>query len=389
MSSSSSSSARPRSASSAAAGAPSQEERESDAKPAERILITSSGPSCEYQHYCLGEYQLVSYLLGSYKKAPRYKQRCGIYELFKGDAGWQISEKIGDRYSIYLRNLSNSPTLPLSGWECRPIGDSRFVADPSLWITSEIPQPCLRITITVNKTETRAVPDLLGYFLPTDEYKNGRPVYRNEDSWGRSSRLVGSNYHGYGWEVMNGYSHARIRSASSTGSPCPADPRNSYSQRLKWNSWRYWSGSSDWRENNIVVTCDQHHYDNILLRSQIEIKEKKLVENIKTLLGQQLVTEIVRRGDITSTVIRLILYILCVDIRPSLEEEFPRDQYKTINTIMKVITYLKDIVQSGSSSVSRDRRSRLFITGHQGCGKSSLIHYLRYKLNVRKTLFNE
>ena len=94
----------------------------------------------------------------------------------------------------------------------------------------------------------------------------------------------------------------------------------------------------------------------------------------------------VRGGDIISTVIRLILYILCVDIRPSLEKEFPGDQYKTINTIMKVITYLKDIMQSGSSSVSRDRRSRLFITGHQGCGKSSLIHYLRYKLNGMKNV---
>ena len=111
-----------------------------------------------------------------------------------------------------------------------------------------------------------------------------------------------------------------------------------------------------------------------------------MVEIVKTLLGQQSVTEIVRRGDVISAVIRLILYILCVDIRPSLEEEFPEDQYKTINTIPSVITYLKDIIQSGSSSVSRDKRSRLFITGHQGCGKSSLVHYLGYKSNIIKKL---
>ena len=130
------------------------------------------------------------------------------------------------------------------------------------------------------------------------------------------------------------------------------------------------------------MTCDQHyHYDRILLSSLLGKNEKKMVERVKTVLGQHSVTVMVRRGDIVSTVIRLILYSLCLDIRPSLEKEFPEDQYKIINNITTLITYLKDVIQSGSNRYNGVKWSRLFITGHQGCGKSSLIHYLRYKLN--------
>ena len=133
-----------------------------------------------------------------------------------------------------------------------------------------------------------------------------------------------------------------------------------------------------------MVSCEQHspyypdyHYDSILAGSRPDTKVKTIILNAQALLGQLTVTEIVRRGDVISTVFRLMLYILCVDVRPSLKKEFPEDQYETFNSVDKVITYLRDIIQSGSSSVNRTKRSRLFITGHQGCGKSSLIHYLR------------
>ena len=53
---SSSASVRPRSGSSVAVGASSQEE--SEREPAERILITSTGPACEHHGPALGEYQL-------------------------------------------------------------------------------------------------------------------------------------------------------------------------------------------------------------------------------------------------------------------------------------------------------------------------------------------
>ena len=128
-----------------------------------------------------------------------------------------------------------------------------------------------------------------------------------------------------------------------------------------------------------MVSCEQHnpYYDSILAGSRPDTKVTTIILNVRALLGHLTVTEIVRRGDVISTVFRLMLYILCVDVRPSLKEEFPEDQYETFNSVDKVITYLRDIIQSGSSSVNRTKRSRLFITGHQGCGKSSLIHYLR------------
>ena len=78
--------------------------------------------------------------------------------------------------------------------------------------------------------------------------------------------------------------------------------------------------------------------------------------------------------DQLATTVRIILNYCCVDIRERLDRDFPSELYQSLVTPERISTYIRDTMQSGSSGL---RKYRLFTVGHQGCGKSSLNHYIR------------
>ena len=339
-----------------------------ESHPPERILLTSTGPTCEYQGSALGEYFLrASTLNGSVCYEQRQTHEGERNYLYRHhDGPWCVSPNLGGD-GINLLNPTSIPTLPLSGW--------RWKDDLTISIAMVIPKPCTVINISGDETATRNVSEYLGDFVPTQEYSCGRPIYRSNN--GNYLRMK----HGWGgWIVSDGInSGITISSASSTGSPCPADTRNSYSERTGNHSWINIESGKKVSLGHIEVLCQQHspaYYDSLVFGSQQSSKVIDLIHSVRALLGDQPLTDIVRRGDVISTVVRLVLYILIQDVRQSLKIEFPEDQYVTFNSIEKVITYLKDMI--GSNRANGTKRCRLFITGHQGCGKSSLIHYLRF-----------
>ena len=77
-------------------------------------------------------------------------------------------------------------------------------------------------------------------------------------------------------------------------------------------------------------------------------------------------------SEVTSVLI-LFLYLLIPSIRSTLEFQYPQLPFDSINSKKKLFEYTGDIIESGSSCI---RKIRLFTTGHQGAGKTSLLHSL-------------
>ena len=87
-----------------------------------------------------------------------------------------------------------------------------------------------------------------------------------------------------------------------------------------------------------------------------------------------------------SSILLLLLYIMMPDMRSDLESEFPQIPFDSINTKKKLFDYIGEIIKSGSNCI---RKVRLFAIGHQGAGKSSLLHSIKYLLyNQAKRFFN-
>ena len=130
------------------------------------------------------------------------------------------------------------------------------------------------------------------------------------------------------------------------------------------------------------MTCDQHNPQRQSERT--ENQEKKKMENIlndlKRFIEQdpelQLqignIEEVVTGNSVISSVLRMIAYQQYPDSRTTLTEYFPFD-LKLVEKA-RVISFMEDVLKFGAASV---RKERLFVVGHQGSGKTSLVHSIR------------
>ena len=348
-------------------------------RTAGNILLTSTGPSCQNQGAALGEYlSQETQTNGSVSYKQRHTVGGKCYFLYRLEDGtWGISDRLGNsvQHSLNLHNPTKSQTLPDSAWWCWCLGIGEWREDPELMTSSTSTTPCSQIRIDVEQV-TRPMSE---YFHPTFEYSCGRPVYTNGERGKAKYLHMGYGYH-YGWRVRDSDGNTtsdpgHISSLLSTGSQCPADPRNGN-----------WEGKSGSDEISASITCREHDYSYGIDWANQSPRVKEMIKDFKDLLGHQTITEMLLREDVIATVIKMILCNISEDIRSSLKKEFPDHHFEVFNSLNKVFTYLKDIIQSGSGSINRTKRSRLFITGNQGCGKSSLTHYLRY-LDIYHKLF--
>ena len=82
----------------------------------------------------------------------------------------------------------------------------------------------------------------------------------------------------------------------------------------------------------------------------------------------------VNSDSLISSVLLLFMYILLPARRFIFESKFPDIPFDAINTKKKLDSYISEIIESGSTCI---RKVRLFTIGHQGSGKTSLIHSVR------------
>ena len=60
--------------------------------------------------------------------------------------------------------------------------------------------------------------------------------------------------------------------------------------------------------------------------------------------------------------------------REYLRESSPTIPFEALNSEERIKNYMDDIIKSGTTCL---RRKRIFTVGHQGSGKSSLLHSMR------------
>ena len=78
--------------------------------------------------------------------------------------------------------------------------------------------------------------------------------------------------------------------------------------------------------------------------------------------------------DVVSNILRKISFTAISELRPLLIKEFPSESLHTFDSTEKVLNFTQEVLKFGASHVNRDR---IFITGHQGSGKTSLSHSIR------------
>ena len=84
------------------------------------------------------------------------------------------------------------------------------------------------------------------------------------------------------------------------------------------------------------------------------------------------IEEVVTGNSVISSVLRMIIYQQFPEFRTTLAEKFPFDlQFLEPS---RIVSFMEDVIKFGAESV---RKERLFVVGHQGSGKTSLIHSVR------------
>ena len=91
---------------------------------------------------------------------------------------------------------------------------------------------------------------------------------------------------------------------------------------------------------------------------------------LQLLIGN--IEEVFSGSSIISSVLRMISYQQYPDSRAILTENFPFDLKFVQEWRMK--SFMEDVIKFGAGSV---RKERLFVVGHQGSGKTSLVHSVR------------
>ena len=244
----------------------------------EFILLTSSGPSAEYQGSALGLYKRV----GIHNNSPFYRHvdtvtgggQYGDFELvYRNNVGKWFMGNGMDMGGHGLQNESNTGSVPLTGWKCwnsdASFGDKDhwWLEDPYLRISHDFPSPCGDIIIafegsvdpkiTKKKIKNSLTSECVGVYSPTDMFSAGRRVFKHKSK--KSYLLVLGYTHWVVKKKVNTMKSEGIYMASgSAPSMCPADIRAKTSEREGQTSWRYLE-EGEWKQGNITVMCSNHY----------------------------------------------------------------------------------------------------------------------------------
>ena len=116
----------------------------------------------------------------------------------------------------------------------------------------------------------------------------------------------------------------------------------------------------------------QRVYKAVLRRSIVNELKKFMQHDPKLQLLTENIEEVVTGNSIISSVLRMICYQRYSYTRTILSQQFPFD-LKFVEK-SRMISFMEDVIKFGAGSV---RKERLFVVGHQGSGKTSLVHSVR------------
>ena len=105
-------------------------------------------------------------------------------------------------------------------------------------------------------------------------------------------------------------------------------------------------------------------------------EEKQILAEIigSPSLEGELLKKALTGPDLVSSIARKLAFTTITGIRLLLLKEFPSEKHGTFDTSEKVLNFIQEVLRFGASHVNRDR---VFITGHQGSGKTSLTRSIR------------
>ena len=226
------------------------------------LLVTSTGAAAEEQGDCMG----VFLLAGEHNNRPYYRQKHtldtqGAKFLYSHDNGdWVVSDILGEDDG-YLKNTSQTASVPTSGWQYA--ADGEWLHDPpwhhdTITVTplSDLSSAtCSSITISAKGEAARKQASSLGTFTPTGDYSAGRQVFSSDR--GRYL-MVKAGYSN--WSVRRSVTAtgASIQSGCSPGM-CPAHPRARSDNRDGQMSWQHADVDyNGWRESDIIH-CNVRH----------------------------------------------------------------------------------------------------------------------------------
>ena len=152
-----------------------------------KLVISSTGEAAEKWNDHLGQFEYA----GEHNGAPYYVQTHhdddeGIQYLYRdAQTAWRVAL---DGFCIFYHPPTED-TPPLTGWQWCD-GDGQHHDDPSLVLTPGPLSPPLTITLQAEGELATLFPHHLGTFSKTDQWRYGRPVYRNQEGkllyyWGR------------------------------------------------------------------------------------------------------------------------------------------------------------------------------------------------------------
>ena len=322
---------------------------------------------------------------GVYGGSKYYRQlhsvdRDGPWFAYKTSRGWCISRKLGDTdQPVRLMSGDSTDTIQTATkWKYRD-GAVRYSDDSSLVVNtvSILPSPCPEITISA-----RVHTDCAGVYHPTEEYCYGRIIYKNVTN--NKVLLVASYYLGGGghWRVLDNINSDWMTAGMMSGSApdtCPAHPR----ANMGWGRtcWQYLDENDEYQDDgDFTVHCSVDHSMIQEKMSQwfsdtgVDIFQSELRQLNIPELAEITFSSSISSDSLISTVLLLFLNIVLPAMREVFKSTFSQIPFSAINTYQKLISYIGEIVESGSTAI---RKVRLFTIGHQGAGKTSLLHSVR------------
>lgn len=234
------------------------------------ILLTSSGPSAEYQGSALGLYRRE----GIHNNSPYYRH-LDIEEFIcrNKEGEWYMAMGLDvdmARCGKGLWNENKTDSVPLAGWKCWN-GDASFADKAHWWIEDPLlkiltpsdpsyPLLCGEITIEAPENSVLQKEKCLGVYKPWGNlFSAGRRVFKHVSK----KRFLMVKFGFTQWVVdksINFHNETALMASNCAPSLCPADPRALKSLRFDRTSWRYYDGEN-FKQGAIYVKCSVHKWE--------------------------------------------------------------------------------------------------------------------------------
>jgi len=202
------------------------------------LVLSSTAGAADYQGDLLGEYQEA----GEWNGKSLWLQRDGKGKLFFGSfRKWAVTDEElkNDIVGVGLRSVSSSEQPPLTGWE---FGDGfKWRRDQSMTLSCGPLVSCSQVTVSIPGDWQSE-----GVYRPTNTWKNGRPVYQQNEGTMELEVLQSPVSGRSSWGVYD-TENANYVMKSGRATNSPGDPSAKSSEISEQTTW--------------VLIVDDYHFD--------------------------------------------------------------------------------------------------------------------------------